>query len=147
MEEKLQTLLERIDSRLRVLRLTDRKASMKAAGKPDLIRDIRRGKYPGGERLSELATALETTIDYLLGSEQPDHSRLRHTQAGVSDTNAQIPKLAYRIDEAVFATGLSTATLYRDIESGLLKIRKRGRSTIILAADLQSYLESFPEAK
>ena len=58
----------------------------------------------------------------------------------------QIPKLSYRIDEAVFATGISRSTLYQHIADGLLRARKRGGCTIILAADLQSYLESFPEA-
>lgn len=62
-----------------------------------------------------------------------------------SETTA-IPKLAYRIDEAVLATGISRASLYRDIAGGLLKARKRGGCTIILSADLQFYLESFPEA-
>jgi phage repressor protein C with HTH and peptisase S24 domain len=37
-------------------------------GKPDLIRDIRRGKAIGSERLRELARVLETSTDYLLGS-------------------------------------------------------------------------------
>jgi hypothetical protein len=55
-----------------------------------------------------------------------------------------IPKLAYRVDEAVFACGLSTATLYRDIEAGLLKTRKRGRATLILADDLTAYLQALP---
>lgn len=58
-----------------------------------------------------------------------------------------IPKLAYRIDEAVLATGISRASLYRDIAGGLLKARKRGGCTIILSVDLQSYLESFPDGR
>jgi excisionase family DNA binding protein len=57
-----------------------------------------------------------------------------------------VPKLAFRIDEAVAATGISRAALYQDIAEGKLRARKRGASTLILAADLQSYLENFPEA-
>lgn len=45
--------------------MSDRKASMRAIMKPDLIRDIRRGK--NRSELPALARALETTVDYLEG--------------------------------------------------------------------------------
>lgn len=57
-----------------------------------------------------------------------------------------IPKLCYRVSEAVKATGISKSTLYQHIADGLLKARKRGGCTIIFSADLVEYLENFPEA-
>ncbi len=53
-------------------------------------------------------------------------------------------KLAYSIREAVAAGGGSRTKLYEAIAAGALKARKRGRSTVILAADLSRYLESLP---
>ncbi len=54
-------------------------------------------------------------------------------------------KLAYSIREAVAAGGGSRTKLYEAIAAGTLKARKRGRSTVILAADLALYLESLPD--
>ena len=54
-------------------------------------------------------------------------------------------KLAYSIREAVAAGGGSRTKLYEAIAAGTLKARKRGRSTVILAADLARYLESLPD--
>ncbi|MEE8612076.1 MAG: S24 family peptidase [Sphingomonas aquatilis] len=48
-------------------RLTDREASIDATGKPDLIRDMHRGRMPGSDRLQALADTLSTTVDFLLG--------------------------------------------------------------------------------
>jgi phage repressor protein C with HTH and peptisase S24 domain len=48
-------------------RLTDREASIDASGKPDMIRDMRRGRMPGADRLEALADTLSTTVDFLLG--------------------------------------------------------------------------------
>ena len=68
MTDRNAILVDRIDARLQALSISDRKASLNAIGKPDMIRDIRRGKDPSGSRLSELARALETTSDYLVGA-------------------------------------------------------------------------------
>ena len=54
-------------------------------------------------------------------------------------------KMAYSIREAVEAGAGSRSVIYENIKSGTLKARKRGRSTIILAADLAQYLESLPD--
>lgn len=48
-------------------RLTEREASLDATGKPDLIRDMRRGRMPSSDRLQALADTLSTTVDFLLG--------------------------------------------------------------------------------
>lgn len=67
MNDQQAILIDRIDARLQALLMSDRKASLKACGKPDIIRDIRRGKVPLSSRLAELADALETTTGYLQG--------------------------------------------------------------------------------
>ncbi len=54
-------------------------------------------------------------------------------------------KLAYSIRELAAAGGGSRTKIYEAIAAGKLKARKRGRSTVILAADLAQYLESLPD--
>ena len=54
-------------------------------------------------------------------------------------------KVAYSIDEAVTATGLSRTTIYEAIADGRLRRKKAGRRTIILATELQRFLEKLPE--
>jgi hypothetical protein len=51
---------------------------------------------------------------------------------------------AFTIAQAVEAGGGSKSSLYDAINAGLLRARKRGRSTIILAAELREYLEALP---
>lgn len=53
-------------------------------------------------------------------------------------------KLAYTIEEASAATGLSDDTLYRKHHAGEITMRKAGRRTLILAEDLQKLVETFP---
>jgi phage repressor protein C with HTH and peptisase S24 domain len=60
-------LTDRIDERLAALGISERKASISAVGKPDLIRDIKRGRAPSASRLSALAAVLETSTEFLLG--------------------------------------------------------------------------------
>jgi phage repressor protein C with HTH and peptisase S24 domain len=65
--ERLEDVIRRIDERLRVVGLSERAASMAAVGKPDLIRDMKRGKgIARGDRLAALAKILGTTSDWLL---------------------------------------------------------------------------------
>ena len=54
-------------------------------------------------------------------------------------------KQAFSIKEVVAAGGGSRSTVYEAIKNGKLKARKRGRSTVILAADFAQYLESLPD--
>lgn len=54
-------------------------------------------------------------------------------------------KLAYTIDEAVEAGAGGRTKIYEAIKAGELKARKRGKRTVILAADLSRYLESLPD--
>jgi excisionase family DNA binding protein len=55
--------------------------------------------------------------------------------------------LAYTVDEACKRSRTSRAFLYQEIASGKLRAKKRGRRTMILPADLQSWLENLPDFK
>ncbi len=55
-------------------------------------------------------------------------------------------KLAYTIQEASEATGLSRTLLYRFATEGKITFRKSAGRTVILANDLQSFLASLPVA-
>ena len=52
--------------------------------------------------------------------------------------------LAYLVDEACEAARASRSSIYRAIRDGELVARKRGRRTVILANDLQDWLERLP---
>jgi excisionase family DNA binding protein len=53
-------------------------------------------------------------------------------------------RLAYSIAEAAEAAGTGKTALYEALASGELPAHKRGRRTLILAADLRSWLEKLP---
>ncbi|MGW9332037.1 helix-turn-helix domain-containing protein [Bosea sp. NPDC055594] len=53
-------------------------------------------------------------------------------------------RLAYSICEAAKACGLSRATIYRLIQAGEIVPRKCGHRTLVLAADLQRFLDKLP---
>ena len=55
-------------------------------------------------------------------------------------------KYAFTIGEAVELSGLGRTSLYLAIGRGELPARKRGRRTVVLARDLERYLESLPKA-
>ena len=54
-------------------------------------------------------------------------------------------KLALTIEEAIEAGAGSRTKVYEAINAGKLRARKRGKRTIILADDLQKYLDDLPE--
>ena len=54
-------------------------------------------------------------------------------------------KLAYTINETVDQGAGSRTVVYEAIKTGKLKAKKRGKRTVILAADLAQYLESLPD--
>lgn len=75
---QLAEVLERIEARLKILDLTENAAS-RAAGKPDAIRNLRRGVQSGARKgistatLSALAPVLKTSAEWLLtGRSGPD---------------------------------------------------------------------------
>jgi excisionase family DNA binding protein len=53
-------------------------------------------------------------------------------------------RLAYSIEEAAEAANTGKTALYEALGSGELAARKRGRRTLILAADLRAWLERLP---
>lgn len=57
---------------------------------------------------------------------------------------AKTDKLAYRIDEAVAATGIGRTSLYEMIKAGALKTRKIGRRTLIERDELERALRNLP---
>jgi excisionase family DNA binding protein len=52
-----------------------------------------------------------------------------------------VEKLLYRIEEVVILTGLSRATLFREMAEGKLRVVKIGRSTRITADELYRYVD------
>ena len=58
----------------------------------------------------------------------------------------QSDKIAYRVDEAVRASGLGRTTIYDEIKSGRLKAVKVAGRRLILKADLEAFLRSNSEA-
>lgn len=54
--------------------------------------------------------------------------------------------LAYDIKSVCRISGLGRTTVYEAIRSGALAARKYGRRTLILAADLESFLAGLPQA-
>lgn len=58
-----------------------------------------------------------------------------------------LEKLAYRIPEAVAATGISRSGIYELIKSGRLRVRKVGARTLIERAELERMVRELPPAR
>jgi excisionase family DNA binding protein len=52
--------------------------------------------------------------------------------------------LAYTIKDACRASGLGRTTVYAAVKAGALSVRKCGRRSLILAADLEQFLLTLP---
>ena len=63
---------------------------------------------------------------------------MKYIQPGVTG------RAAYSIAEVMLQSGLGRDTIYKAINSGRLPARKVGRRTIVLATDMQRFLESLP---
>ena len=61
---------------------------------------------------------------------------------GMSDMQTETNKIAYRMDEAVRASGLGRTFLYERIASGELKSVKVGGRRLILRSDLVAFLQN-----
>jgi excisionase family DNA binding protein len=55
-----------------------------------------------------------------------------------------LTKAAYTVEEFAAVQPIGRTSLYRAIKAKKLRARKYGRSTIILAADAQAFLENLP---
>ena len=53
--------------------------------------------------------------------------------------------IALTVEEAAYAAKVSRSELYRALQRGDLMAKKQGRRTLILRADLQSYLDGLPK--
>jgi hypothetical protein len=59
--------LSRVEQRMAALGLNDNQVSVAVSGKGYVLRDIRRGSIPRGDRLIRLAEVLKTTPEWLMG--------------------------------------------------------------------------------
>jgi Helix-turn-helix domain len=55
-------------------------------------------------------------------------------------------KIAVTIPEAVAISGIGRTSLYAVFKAGGIKPRKAGKRTLVLVADLESYIQSLPVA-
>ncbi|MFO0389953.1 MAG: helix-turn-helix domain-containing protein [Alphaproteobacteria bacterium] len=60
--------------------------------------------------------------------------------------NALNDKALYSVTEVIELVGIGRTMLYKEIRAGRLKIRKCGKRTLILATELNRWLESLPES-
>lgn len=56
-----------------------------------------------------------------------------------------IRRNAYTVAETIAATGIGRDNVYRAINDGRLRARKLGRRTLILASDLEAFLQELPQ--
>jgi hypothetical protein len=56
-------------------------------------------------------------------------------------------KLAYSVDDLREVAQLNRSQAFEEIRRGVLRARKLGRRTVILAEDLADYLHSLPVAR
>ena len=63
------------------------------------------------------------------------------------DPQTKLPeKIAYRIDEAVYVSGLGRTTLYEEIKNRRLKAVKVAGRRLILREDLEAFLKVVAQA-
>lgn len=62
------------------------------------------------------------------------------------DNLPQSEKIAFRMNEAVMASGLGRSFLYEEIKTGALPSFKAGGRRLIMRADLVAYLQHHREA-
>jgi excisionase family DNA binding protein len=61
------------------------------------------------------------------------------------NSDAEIPRVALRVNEACAALSISRSKLYTELQSGRLKARKSGARTLIPVASIAAWLNSLPE--
>lgn len=79
----LDEVVARIDQRLKAVKLTQRAASMRATGQPDMIRYMRsRGVVPGIEKMMRLADVLDVPVSWLMDGGQDSGTAAQPRRAG-----------------------------------------------------------------
>ena len=58
-----------------------------------------------------------------------------------------VSPVAYSIKGSILASGLTRTAIFEAIRNGSLTARKAGRRTVILAADLRTFLTSLPRVQ
>lgn len=101
----------------------------------------------GDPRLRQLFQTLRSALDLVedivlrpLPEPSPPASPSPRPRLPVSPTPQ---KLAFSIREIRALTGISRTKLYTEIQEGRLRPSKAGRRTLILAQDLQAWLDSW----
>ena len=68
-------------------------------------------------------------------------------QSGGSAVTFNCEKAAYSISEVLNMVPLGRTRVYEEIAMGRLIARKVGRRTLVLAADLEGFLQNLPRVK
>jgi len=81
------------------------------------------------------------------GRQKAELSRVKPATPTVQPVSAKADdaRLAYTIKEACRKIGISRSTLYQAMSSKRLRAVKSGRRTLILATDLQRWMDSWPD--
>jgi excisionase family DNA binding protein len=101
----------------------------------------------------EFFTHVHAVVDVLqqIMLRPPAIENPKHETAPARETQALIPigeyKLSYTIKEVCKYVGVGHSTLYKVIGNRKLRTVKLGNKTLILAKDLQEWLDSLPSSR
>ncbi len=119
------SLIERIDLRLKKIGKSDRAASIEATGSPDTIRHLRKGRVtnPRSDTIHALATALGTNSAWLISGEGPeDQTPVTKNQTATS--GGSIPILGKAAGSILGAEILSESAVdYLRVPSNVLNMK------------------------
>lgn len=97
-------LLDRIQRRREAIGLSELQASLKAAGKRDTIRNIRRRNLPSIDKVERIARALQTSVGYLVGETDDPAARapvIALAEGAATFEPAAARMIAFEADEYV----------------------------------------------
>jgi excisionase family DNA binding protein len=109
-----------------------------------------RGNDPQVHRLFGHVRQAVDIVEQLMLRQRPEPMKEQSSATGmakdaVDQTPSGRPKLAYTIQEAQELVGISRSALYLTLRNNNgLRAVKSGRKTLILAKDLQAWLEKLP---
>jgi excisionase family DNA binding protein len=99
------------------------------------------------ELFSHLRRALDVFEQIMLLPYQPISEVKPQPQSAPEKPSAKPeipPKMAYRVKEVRNLLGISNTTFYNMVREGDLKVVKMGKMTLVLAKDLNEWLEKLP---